>query len=663
MSLLISILHYRLDCIAFTAIALFGVLLCRSTIQQRRPGCTLPLGAWWFTVVIVLLGGVIAEWAGHSRSMALQKTCSSLGSTYALELEKLGHSQVSLETPPTDPTYLALIEAEKNWLRVNPFISDIYTFRRHDARHVAFIVDSETDYNRDGIYDGPREQRTPIGEVYDETTQDFLDVFEGKSTFDTTFQADRWGLWVSSLTPIFDDQGRVEGGVGIDYPATTWLLSIVTSRALVYVGFLVLIAIFLFREVLFTLLRAEIVHRKTAEHELHHAVSAAETANHAKSEFLAAMSHEIRTPLTAVLGFASVLSETTLDATQRRYVETIISAGDRLVGLLNDILDLNKIDEGKLTLERFAWSPVLLINEVADLMIPSAMEKGLHLRCDQQFSDALAVEGDPGRVRQILINLVNNAVKFTDRGEVTLRGRWLPPDSLDGHGTLIFEVQDTGAGISSDKLPGLFNQFSGQQNGQSRRYNGAGLGLTICKRLIDLMQGTITVESLFGFGSHFIVTLPCHPTQAAATAFVSSSSRPPSIGSSPPMRGRAMVVDDHSVNRELLKIMLRRQGFLTDLAATGDEAVALAAANTYSVIFMDLEMPGTDGFNATRKIRSAESSSHRTPIIAVTANTTKGTREKCLAAGMDEYLTKPVYLPALKSTLDAMTPAQVSHDG
>ncbi|MGC4074460.1 MAG: response regulator [Nibricoccus sp.] len=654
MSLLIPIIHYRLDCLVFAGLSLFGLLLCRSAIQHRRPGCHLANRTWWLLGLTVFLGINFTEWAGQSRQRSLEKLYSNLGPTYALELQKLGHARVTTATPPNDPTYLALIDAQKNWLRVTPFIADIYTFRLHDDHRVAFIVDSETDYNRDGMFDGAREQRTPIGEIYEETTQDFLDVFKGQSAFDTTFKADRWGLWVSSLTPVYNDQGHIEAGVGLDFPATDWVAAIATTRALALSGALALVGILLFRETFVLLIRAEIDHRKSTEHELSRAVTAAEHASHSKGEFLAVMSHEIRTPLTAVLGFASVLSETKLDPTQRRYVDTIISAGDRLVGMLNDVLDLSKIEEGKLVLNSIAWSPALLINEVVDLMTPAAMEKGLRLRCDQRFSDALAVQGDPARVRQILVNLVSNAVKFTDTGEVVLSGRWVPPDIGAPKGKLILEVQDTGIGIPSDKLPGLFKQFT-PQSGQNRRINGAGLGLAICKRLVDLMEGSIAVESFFGHGARFTVTLPTAPSELSRPLEIPGSSRPPVASSTPPMRGRALVVDDHVVNRELLKIMLRRLGYLADLAVSGEEAITLTNAAHYSIVFMDLEMPGMDGFATTKKIRAAETPGQHIPIIAVTATTTKGTREKCLAAGMDEYLTKPVYLPALKSTLEAMT--------
>jgi signal transduction histidine kinase/CheY-like chemotaxis protein len=654
MSFLIPLLTYRLDSVLFAVLAIFGALLCRGTVQQRSEGCRLPIATWWVLAASILLGAGVTEWAARSRQESLRKIYSNLGPTYALELQKLGHARIATTTAPDDPVYLTLIETQKNWLRVNPFVSDIYTFRRHDDRRVALLVDSETDYNRDGMFDGAREQRTPIGEVYEQTTINFLNVLQGESTFDTTFHTDRWGVWVSSLTPLYDELGRVEAAVGLDFLATDWAATIATTRALTLGGTLALIMIFLFHQAFITLVRAEVHERESTEHELHRAVTAAEHASNAKGEFLAVMSNEIRTPLTAVLGFASVLSETTLDSTQRRYVDTIISAGDRLVAMLNDVLDLSKIEEGKITLDSLAWSPALLINEVVDLMTPSSMEKGLRLRCDQQFSDSLAVEGDPARVRQILVNLLNNAIKFTDHGEVTLRARWLPPEKGVSQGQLIIEIQDTGIGIPSDKLAGLFKQFS-QIHRQNRRYNGAGLGLAICKRLVDLMQGTIVAESLFGHGSRFIFTLPAAATPVAHRTDSSNLGASSAGNSSPPMRGRALVVDDHVVNRELLKIMLRRQGYLADLATNGTEAILLAAATPYAIVFMDLEMPGMDGYETTQKIRASEPPDCRIPIVAVTAATAKGTREKCLAAGMDEYLTKPVYLPALKSTLEAMT--------
>jgi two-component system, sensor histidine kinase len=656
MSLLIFILHYRVDCVAFAAVALFALLLCRTIIHHRRADTTIPVSARWFIALTVVIVGLCAEWAGRARENSLRQTITSLGSTYALEFQKLGHARVTTSTPPGDPTYLALIEAQKKWLLVNPFIADLYTYRRHDDTRIALIVDSETDYNRDGMFDGAREARTPIGEVYDETTPTFLAALEGQAAFDLSFTADRWGVWVSALTPIYDENGKVEAALGIDFPAADWITSLLAYRALVFAAGIVFIAVFLSRETLVTLIRAEIRQREAAERELQRAVLAAESANNAKTEFLAVMSHEIRTPLTAVLGFASVLSETKLDPTQQRYVDTIISAGDRLVGMVNDVLDLSKIEEGRLVLDSVAWSPALLVHEVVDLLTPAALEKDLALRCDQRFDDTLAVLGDPARVRQILINLLNNGIKFTDRGEVILRASWVAPkESSDtAAGRLIFEVCDTGIGISSDKLPGLFKQFT-QVHGETRRYHGAGLGLAICKRIVDLMQGTMTVESLLGQGTHFTISLPCARVPALADAATENSVRRSTGGTAPAVCGRALIVDDQAVNRELLKIMLRRQGYLTDLAQTGEEALALCTTQAYNIIFMDLEMPGMDGFETTRKIRSAARAGSHVPIIAVTATTAKGTREKCIEAGMDEYLTKPVYLPALKSTLGAMT--------
>jgi signal transduction histidine kinase/ActR/RegA family two-component response regulator len=655
MSLLLFTLQHRLDLLFFAASACFALLLCSSMVHHRRPGARIAMNVWWLVGSMIAVVALAAEWAGRSRQEALRQTISGLGTTYALELQKLGHAQVTDSTPSNDPTYLALIEAQKNWLRVNPFIADLYTFRKHDDSRVAFVVDSETDYNRDGLFDGAREERTEIGEIYEETNEHFFAALQGQPSLDLTFEADRWGVWVASLTPIYDKDGNVEAGLGIDFPASSWVTSIITSRALVFTAGLVLIAIFLSRETLVTLIRAEIKQREAAEQELHRAVAAAQSANNAKGEFLAVMSHEIRTPLTAVLGFASVLSETKLDPTQHRYVDTIISAGDRLVGMVNDVLDLSKIEEGKLTLDSIAWSPALVINEVIDLLTPSAVEKDLLLRCDQRFGDALALEGDPARVRQILVNLVSNAIKFTDHGEVTLRASWTSSET-PLKGNLVFEIHDTGIGISSEKLPGLFKQFT-QIHGESRRYSGAGLGLAICKRLIDLMHGTLTVESLLGEGSHFTVTLPCLAIRSAPGSTPPNPGSSSSGGSAPAVRGRALIVDDQAVNRELLKIMLRRQGYFTDLASSGEEAVALSASTQYSIIFMDLEMPGMDGFQTTRKIRERPTAGGRVPIIAITATTARGTREKCLEAGMDEYLTKPVYLPALKSTLTAMTSA------
>ena len=360
------------------------------------------------------------------------------------------------------------------------------------------------------------------------------------------------------------------------------------------------------------------------------------------------MSHEIRTPLNAVMGFANLLSESKLDDAQRGFVKTIADEGARLGALINDILDLSKIEKGRLVLERLPFAPAETAQEVLRLLNHRAAEKKIDLRFEAHLADPLLVAGDPLRFRQILVNLIDNAIKFTPRGSITLFMAWNPPESGTSSGKLDVRVCDTGIGIPPDKLQNIFQMFMQADTSTARRYGGTGLGLAICQRLVLLMGGEIVARSAQGEGSEFAFTLPLPPFSLPL-----DSSEPEGVAeikrAQPP---RILVVDDMATNRFLLEVFLRRHGFDPQLAAGGEEAVRLAMTHQYDAILMDLQMPDIDGYTATRRIRAGETSGRRTPIIALTASLGQVTREKCFDAGMDEHLTKPLDLRRFKSMLN-----------
>ncbi len=645
-------LQYRIDFVLLALLVAAGCFCINRQIRRRGPQYYIPWKSFIAAAFLVVAGGLLAEWIAQDRINRLEKLFAGIGPTYALELSDGGHAKITLDTAPDDPVYLKLIEAEKRWLTVNPVISDIYTYRADQNGKIRLIVDSETDYDHNGRYEGEREQRTKIGELDEDVTPEFFRALKGETAFDSSFTPDRWGISVSSFTPIYGPDGKVEAGLGIDYPAESWLLEIGTVRTVSLGVALILIIILLTSSTLVSFLSAEIEERKETQRRLEQASESAFSASAAKSEFLALMSHEVRNPLTAILGFANILGDTPLDSKQRRYVDTINRAGSSLLDLLNGILDYTRVESGKLALEHIAWSPAMLVHEIMELMTDRAAAKGLQLNFNNRLPDDLTLFGDPTRMRQILLNLVNNAIKFTAQGSVSVSACWQAEANRSDFGRLVLEVIDTGEGIPADKVTKLFEAFTQADSSTTRRHGGTGLGLAICKRLTEMMGGTIRLESVLGQGTKFTVTIDSDATAACFLGRFASEA----TARTAPVRNKALVIDDARLNRELLKVMLRRLGFDADLAASGPEAVKLAAQSRYTIIFTDLEMPDMDGFATAREIRAQEPAGRRTPMVAVSALTAAGTREKCVAAGMDEYLTKPVYLPALKSEIEALLP-------
>ena len=374
-----------------------------------------------------------------------------------------------------------------------------------------------------------------------------------------------------------------------------------------------------------------------AERKLAQAKANAEAANQAKSQFLATMSHEIRTPLNAVLGLNELMLHSPLDSQQRRHAELIGSSGRLLLALINDILDVSRIEAGHMQLTSAPFSVRMAAEGVVALMRERAVAKGLALRLEFAPNEDALIQGDAIRIQQILFNLVGNAVKFTDQGTVQVSVTVEP-----GAGralTLHLAVSDTGIGIPASAMPTLFDRFTQADSTTMRRYGGSGLGLAITREIVQMMGGTIATTSTPGLGSRFTISIPSRfvdrseVVPAAAESGAAEAARPAL---------RILVAEDNDVNQILINAVLTRMGHVVHLVANGQLAVEAVRRGDYDLVLMDLQMPGMDGMEATQAIRALGGPRASVPIIAMTANAFEEDRHACLAAGMDDYVAKPI---------------------
>ena len=393
----------------------------------------------------------------------------------------------------------------------------------------------------------------------------------------------------------------------------------------------------------------DIRRRKESEAEMQRARELAEQASRTKSEFVATMSHELGTPLNGVIGMLQLLADTALDDAQRELLAEARRSADGLHAISQDVLDFSRLEAGQLVLDARPLDLAALARESLDVAAPHARDKGLALRLELPDQPIPPVLADGARLRQVLQNLVGNAVKFTEQGSVTLAIEIAP--SGDSELNLRFAVRDTGPGIAADLQERLFEEFWQVDGSNARRHGGTGLGLAICRRLVDAMEGRIGVQSLPGEGSTFWFNVPFARAAASPESGVTPLPRPVAAASPDFAGARVLVVEDTPVNQKITVRMLERLGCVVELAVDGHHAVARFQAGRFDLVLMDCQMPGMDGFEATRVIRGSEAGRTHVPIVALTANAQASDRERCLAAGMDDFVAKPLRAADLEQAL------------
>lgn len=620
-------------------------------VEIRRRGARIAY-AYGLTAVglAVFLGFSVTEIMGdaaeESMRVELFMRVSAVGN--ALHPQEVGALRATADDVNL-PEYQRLLRQLTKIRIVNPDLRFVYiTNLRLSDRKVVFLIDTEPPSSEDYLFPG---------EEYDEAPQEMKDMFStGKAKLIGPYR-DRWGYWISGLAPIKRDSGEIVGIIGMDIHAKRFIANVAGARLTgIIISFLLAVigagvGLIMQRNQMLELtneaLVDEVSQRKRAEQRLREAKRAAEQANQAKSEFLARMSHEIRTPMTVMLGIGDLLMDAELPKEQAELVELFRTTGDGLLRLINDILDLSKVEAGRLELECERFDLQELVEKSVAVMKLMVLEKNVKLLWAIDPGTPLWLKGDAAHLRQVVVNLLGNAVKFTDEGEVELAVRLAAKQPDDDRVCLHFDVRDTGIGVPADKLEHIFERFAQADPSTTRRFGGTGLGLSICKSLVELMGGNISVQSVEGMGTTFtfsIVLEKCSPPADHESKRSWESCESGQDGT-PEQNGRILLVEDSDAIQLLINYYLKNTGHVFEVARNGEAGLRKFAEGGFDIVFMDLEMPVMDGFDACKRMRRFERDNGRmpTPIIALTAHAYDEYADRCAEVGFDALVTKPFH--------------------
>ena len=698
--------------------------------------------SWIVLFGILIVGAYSVNHVANITKDGLRKNLSSLAKSYAVAIRDAGHEKITLETPDDDPLYIRLLDLMSAWQAKSPFAASIYTFRKNNKGEIVFILCPPADLNRDGIIYGEEEELVPKGTIYEfeseEDIREILDAFAGKPGFSNVPAKDDWGLWITAAEPLFNESGEVDAILGVDFWGEDWNANI--RYAVLWPKMFLLLSIVLFFAVQIFTIRRQIIEDKLIRYaadlertmdELVETKKETDAAVQAKSFFLANISHEIRTPMAAILGCVDMLVDVKKRQpifSQEQLVDIIQKSSKNLMAIIDDVLTFSSIDTNRLTLESV---PIDLRELVEDVRIIAGShfdaKPQLQFRTEWEDSVPGVIIGDPTRIRQILLTLINNAVKFTETGHIVVRcsgilvsekseadskymceskylgalhsvpaysattpAPFLSPQiahakglrgmihaSTDSAGQrttinlsqtletwrtlptallLRIDVSDTGIGIAKEQFGTLFKPFTQVDDTSTRKFGGIGLGLSIVKGLVELMEGDVQVSSKLGQGSTFSVFLPVSGREDSVFQYKQQpQSQILSHQGLPPLYGyHILAVDDVVVNQIVVETQLRNMGAKVQSASNGKIAVdlALKAEGTelpFDLILMDLQMPILDGFETTRILRQH---GFKKPIVALSAN--RDSDKEALESGCNLVLTKPADREMLLGTIASL---------